>query len=520
MKKNWLKRFDFLNVPISLSYKNEYFYETKIGGILTFLLFLIIIFLISYEILILYEKSSFTLISNKYTELSQTIDFSKTPILFKLTDDKGKDLHLDNKLFRIEAYNIEMIFTMENGIKKSNVIITKLELEKCDKIYSNDSEYSDLNLSSYICIKPDQNLTSFGLLGDLNNPFKGIRIYINKCSGNDCYDDDIIVKELHNSKFVLAYLSLNSNMFYLKRENLKYQIFTKSCGLLTHILKRILFTYDIGRFELYDSVIIRKKMLYNYIIGNDFSVDIDLDSFTTNKKDDSAIAYISLHYGGNIIETRKKVQTIYEALSIIGNIFNIILTIFKVINSYYSNKILFTDIFRKFFYTNENSNIKDIILLNNSKKIKNINISKKMNMDLSNENCLNNNIIHKNKSLKPQSKKIIISTDKNSISNRRSRTYEENKKNIIKNKYIYFYLLPLWFLKKSKAFNNIYLIKDIISKYFSIEKIYELIKIKDCLEEKILKSKINNTELIKINHNNFENNCINVLKYENNLIQK
>ena len=82
-------------------------------------------------------------------------------------------------------------------------------------------------------------------------------------------------------------------------------------------MKRILFTYDIGRFELYDSVIIRKKMLYDYIIGNDFSVDIDLDSFSINKQDDPSIAYISLHYGGNIIETRKKVQTCYEALSFI-----------------------------------------------------------------------------------------------------------------------------------------------------------------------------------------------------------
>ena len=155
MKKNWLKRLDFLNIPTSLSYKSEYFYETKIGGILTILLFLIIISLISYEIILLYEKSSFTLISNKYTEFSQTIDFSKTPVLFRLENDKGKHLDLDNKLFTLDAYNTEMVFTIENGVKQGKVIITKLELEKCDKIYSNNGDYSALDLSTYICIKPE-----------------------------------------------------------------------------------------------------------------------------------------------------------------------------------------------------------------------------------------------------------------------------------------------------------------------------------------------------------------------------
>ena len=517
MKKNCFIKFDFLNVSASLSYKNEYLYKTKIGATLTVILFLIIIALISYEIILLNEKSSFTLISNKYTELTKSIDFSKNPIFFKLQNDRGKNLDLDNKLFTLEAYNFEMIFVEENGTKRNNIINTKLELEKCDKIYSNKTDYSGLNLSNYICFKPEQNLTLFGLIGDLNNPFRGIRIYINKCRGDDCYDD-IIVTELHNSKFIISYLSLSSNMFYLKRENLRYQFFTKSCGLSTHILKRILFTYDIGRFELYDNIITGKKMLFNYILGNDFSVDSDFDSLTTNKEDPT-IAYISLNYGGNIIETRKKVQTLYEAISIIGNIFNIILNIFKVINSYFSNKILFADIFGKFFYSKENLNIKEIIHLNSSKSLKNINLTKKINLDISDEYCLNNNMINEIKSLKPQSKKKIIITEKNSIS-KKSKDYNGKKRNIIKNKLKYFYLLPFWFLRKKKAFNSIYLIKDTICKYFSIEKINELLKFKECLEEKIPnKSKINNTEFIKINHNNYEKGFINIIKHTNDLIK-
>ena len=49
-------------------------------------------------------------------------------------------------------------------------------------------------------------MTAFGLLGDKNNLYKGLRVYINKCNGRDCYDDDVIEKQFHNSKFYLYYL--------------------------------------------------------------------------------------------------------------------------------------------------------------------------------------------------------------------------------------------------------------------------------------------------------------------------
>ena len=50
---------------------------------------------------------------------------------------------------------------------------------------------------------------------------------------------------------------------------------------------------------------------------------MDIDPTSTLKGEEYTIAYISFHYGGNIIETRKEVQTLLESLSIIGNIFNI-----------------------------------------------------------------------------------------------------------------------------------------------------------------------------------------------------
>ena len=397
----------------------------------------------------------------------------------------------------------------KNGTQKKKVKNTKIEFEKCDKIYSNEIEYSDLNLSKYLCIKPGQNLTAYGLLGDVNNAFRGIRIYINKCSGSDCYDSSVVTKQLHNAKFIVNYLSLSSNMFYLKSQDVKYELYTKFCSLSTSILKKIVFTYDIGRFYLYNNIFFKNKLVFNYLLGNDYSIDVDLDPTSTIKNDEYTIAYISFHYSGNIIETRKEVQTLFESLSIIGNIFNIILTIFKVINNYYSNKILFVDIFRTVFFSKENMIIKENFNLNNCINInKKNNVNKKRNLDASDEFSFNNNS-NKVKSIKSLNNKIIPTTDNNAKPKKYSKTYVENKGIITKTKLLYYYLLPLWVIRRNKTFNSMYTIKDRICGYFSIEKINELIKFKETLEDKSLKAKMNNVDLITINNQNVIENHLN-----------
>ena len=431
MKIDWLKRCDFLNVPISLSYKNEYFYITNVGAVLTILLFFIIVSIITYESIILYRRTSFTLISNQYTDLSQTIDFSQTPFLFEFTNNYGQNFGLENRLFELEAYDMEMTINIkEDGTKIRTITNTKLEFERCDKIFANMSEYSELNLTRFICIKPGHNLTAYGLIGDMNNPFKGIRMYINKCKGQNCYDTNEIVKQINNVKFIVTYLSLSTNMFYLNNDNIKYQLFSKYFSLSTNILKKIIFTYDIGRFYLYNNVIFRNKLSFNYILGNDYYMDFDLDPTSTIHNNEYTLASLSFHYGGNVLETRKEVQTLFEAISIIGNYFNIILTIFKVINSHYANKILFADIFRSIFFGKENTNlnIKANIYLNNYKRFNKFNsLINRKNMDISEEINLN---IKRRNSIRSINKKVLPA--RGLIGKKRSKFCNENKKIIAK----------------------------------------------------------------------------------------
>ena len=513
MNNIWIKRFDFFNIQTSLSYKNEYFYSTFVGAVLTIITFFIILGVIGYEILLLCKKTSFTLISNQYTDLSQKIDFSKTPFLFELTNHQGQIIDiLDKRLFSIEAYNMEMQIELgKDGSKIRKITNDRLELEKCNKTFLNKTEYSDLDLSRFICIKPGQNLTSYGILGDMNNPFKGIRIYINKCSGANCYDTSEIVKQLNNAKFIVTYLSLSSNIFYLNNENINYQLFSNYFSLSTNILKKIVFTYNIGRFYIYNNIAFKNKILVNYIIGNDYTIDIDLDPSSTIQNNEYTIATIAFNYGGKIMETRKEVQTIFESITIIGNFFNIILTIFKVINEYYANKILFVDIFKTLFIFKEkkSSKIKD----RNNNFIKSISLNRNKVLNIKNKLDLSEQIafnIKRKNSIKHENKKNIL------IIKRNEKMNDKNKKNI-KNKYLYFYILPIWFIKRNKIFSNIYKIKDRICSLFSIEKMNELIKLQKILEEQSIKSEIPKTENITINNQFCKENYLNY--GDNNIIK-
>ena len=145
------------------------------------------------------------------------------------------------------------------------------------------------------------------------------------------------------------------------------------------------------------------------------------------------MASISFNYGGKIIETRKKVQTIFESISTIGNFFNIILTICKVINSYYANKLLFVDIFRKLFYKEQkNINFKENIHLN---------IKSSNKLDYSANICFNNNNNDKKslKSLKSLNNKFLTN-DKNSIVEKNPKEINKIYRNFTDGKLMYYYL--------------------------------------------------------------------------------
>ena len=518
MKANWFKSCDLLHTPMSLSYKNEYFYTTNIGAVLTILCLIIVISIGSYEIKELVNRTSFSIISNLYSDISQSIDFSKSTLLFQLIDNTGEMMELDDKLYEFKAYDIEwLVESDQDGKKNYKVKNTELEIDHCDKVLTNNLEYlSELNLSKYICIKPEQNITSYGYLGDMDNGYKGFRIYLNKCNNKvDCYDNTTILKRLQNIKFRVTYSSLNTNIFKLGTDNLDFQLYSKSCSVSTNLLKKFYFTFSIGKFHLYNNIFFKKRKLFNYIIGNDAIMDIDLDPSSTIDKNTNTLAYFSFNFDGNVVEISKEIKRFFDVFSIIGNAFNIALTLFKIINNYFSNKILFVDIFNSIFLGKESSHSRASYSFSQINLFKNLNNNTNYNHHInSNKNVLdfsegfglncfannsNNNVnnIHHSQIIKKPISKLVNTIDKNKQTSKKriSKIFTMNKE--VKQNLIYYYLLPMCILKKNKAFDNVCFIQEKICNYFSIEKINDLIRFKDNIEKQSKKQK--KSELIKLN---------------------
>ena len=503
MEKNWFRRCDFLNVPISLSYQKEYFYATTIGAFLTLFCFLIIISLAIYEIRTLYEKSSFTVITNEYSDPNQEIDFTEMPLLFNIVNDEGDLIEMDERLIELKGYIIELEVLQENGVKKKNIKTSRLDLEYCHKVLNNQSEfYSFVNLSRYKCVKSGYNLTSYGIQGDMNNGFKGFRIYLNKCSGKaNCYNESIIKNRLQNAKFVVTYLGLNTNIYNQNAGDFKYQLFSKSCSLSTNFLKKIYFTYNVGRFYIIDNILFNHKTTYNYISGNSFLLDFDLDPSSSITKDSNSLGYVGFHYSGNVIEITKQIKSFLDTISIIGNTFNIVLTIFKMINGFYSNRILFSNIFHTLFFYKENL-IVNPNHLKPSAKINNFMKKNNRKLDISDDLCLNNNN-KQEKENKRYSHQLNLSAEPKIIKIKNNSKKNSEQEKYIKDKLFYFVLFPFCILKKNKSLQNLILIKDTVCTFFSVEKIYELISFKENNERKSI-NKMNSFN--EYNSNNINNN--------------
>jgi len=119
---------------------------------------------------------------------------------------------------------------------------------------------------------------------------------------------------------------------------------------------------------------------------------IENEPIKNESYDKDTLAYYSFVYDGNVVEYTKKVKQIIDAISYIGNLFNIMLTLFRIINNFFSNKILFIDIFYKFFFgdkfcRNKTYNI-DVVNFRNLQEQKNKKIESKIERKNGRENNL------------------------------------------------------------------------------------------------------------------------------------
>ena len=466
-----LKTFDLFQIAVPISYKNSYAYHSNIGGILTIIVFVIIITYSLIKLGNLLDRSAFTITSNQYHDVGGSINLTSTPILLQLLDKTGNELEYDTKLFYFNATYIQTIFENINGKEKRMNKQINLEIERCDKLKKNFSaleNFSNYNLTQFMCIKPNQSIILFGMSDDLNSNYKTLQIKINKCIGNNCYDSKIVENIMENSIFTVTYLGQTTDFTnVIIRKNVINKIYTKYVTLSQSLLKRISYGFSGCKLTVYDNIIINHKIEFNYFAyQNSFS-----DFFIQNMTTSCTLAYFYFNYNGFIIEHTKKISGLGSIFLNICTVFNVVVLVAKNINNYYGNKILFSDIYLNFLVKNgrlrklakdftekkaENASINGLL----SKSIKNnVIIGNRNNNDVINNinliSCRNNN-----------SFKVFNLLDKNKI-NKKKFDNVYSKIDMFK-----FYLFPYCLMEKDK---KLYQIKEKVNIIFSIENFIDIL---------------------------------------------
>ena len=96
----------------------------------------------------LFEKSSFTVITNEYQSPNDEINLTNVPILFSLTDKYGNPMELDSKLFELSVvYSIIENKYVKHGKSNFTHIEKTIEIDKCDQLKNS------LDLSFFLLIK-------------------------------------------------------------------------------------------------------------------------------------------------------------------------------------------------------------------------------------------------------------------------------------------------------------------------------------------------------------------------------
>ena len=491
-----LNIIDIYSQQYFLHFNKKSQHRTTIGIIIGLTSIIIFIFLFLFYLIKVFERKTFSLTTESLIESNVYVNLTNVPFGFVLINKKGEYILLDEKLF-----TLTIIYDDEINNKKIS-----LPLEYCKK-----KEFINeiTNFTNFLCINYNDYLYLQGI--SANSVKSYIQLILRKCNSNksliykdnECYEESIIEEELENSIFYMYYIEN-----YLNNEDynnpIKKRINYEKFSLTPYIQKNINYYFEDYNYQSDNGIIFSNIKSTNFFKYHDHTLDF-------NYIEDRSINPILLKINFQIFETSYIVKREYLKIpDIIGNLESYINAIYKIILYFYIliiKKIIYKDISNYLIIDEINNNYKKIKIKKNEKD-KKFNNS---NNDLSQKNILITNNENQNENLilslykLNNMKKINF---KNINKNKRKDNQKLYKKinniitifnniNKIKNKNMnnkihfkfYYYIFPIFIFSKKKDLFKYFIMKNMICKYLSVEKIIKLSQIYEKYLNYILKNK-------------------------------
>ena len=490
----FLKMMDIFESPVTLSYNNRYLYQTNFGGILTIITVLTIFVYSITSLIELFQGSNYSLVSNELIDYKYKLDFSNVPFGFKLINSKGEDFPLDPSIYNYKIINTEYYFNYIENEKVINYIEEEIEFDFCEKFIGKKEFYSISDISNLICIKPGQNLTMYGKFGD-SNGFKGFRIYINRCNtkieNNTCLDKQTINKKLSNIKFIFFYLGYEINHYSNNKNIVQSKLLNGENGLSINFMKKFYYKFQKVNYKLDNYLLFNHKDNFNFFISDGYEYDFELDSSNSLASSDDSLGYFAFNTNAKIVEYTKVLENLWDVCSQIGGVFNIVVSISKIINSFVSRRILLLDVnenlINEYFPVinkiEMNKDIKTIFKNIDNERIRKKEFLRNENSSIEinnkNEKLFESKIRH---GCMDESHKYFSQVNSANIANLSRKSNSRFKifkaiKDANKQSIFWYYICPFFFLKKISKLKYFAQLEQDFNDCFSIENFLKVLKI-------------------------------------------
>jgi hypothetical protein len=347
---NCVELIDFLGKKPTLLVAGNSSNKTRFGGMLSILVFFLLILGSAYFLNILFSRQNYTVVDSEEFNSTQFMDFSDFQVSMAVGDSFGMPLEDEDRVYGVMGmwYTYVPKFNMTTGKITMETLYHPIYMEKCnlEKHFPNSTDLwkEEQNIDKSYCMIPGQMANISKNVGSPN--YKQMNFWFYKCQNNsligkiDCLPQDQIDQKFDNN-----FLALRFKNYYFDHTNVvspaQPYIHMEAISISSFLFKQMLIqmkNVDYFSDEAYLSV---NPTLTTY---NIFKSQKETADKRIENRVPGAFTLIAFNMGFLKQSINRKYYKVQNMLADLGGLLKALITIAFNINLYFSDKTFYNKI--------------------------------------------------------------------------------------------------------------------------------------------------------------------------------